>query len=200
MIIATSCCCCIKEEKEEQKPFRWRFKTSLGTSFNRGMSMSASLDFLGSGYIVRTSFEIKDGKGPPTSSPSPPLPSIGLVEIEVSGKTLIVYIHLVPCWRLRDHLKEHEEDLSLFPSKLHWIETLQETLKLERKTIDNRIIDEEKEQHLQSPQITLFVRPTSCSCLSLLDCLTPLPNPSFSTNISLCIQTLIWHTYIIVTT
>jgi hypothetical protein len=62
-----------------------------------GVSMLASGDFLGGGYIVRTSFEGKDGKGPPTSSPSPPPPSIGLVEIEVFVKALGVYIHLVAC-------------------------------------------------------------------------------------------------------
>jgi hypothetical protein len=64
---------------------------------------------------------------------------------------------------------------------------------LEREVATNRTVDEEKkQQHLQTPQIIFFTRPTSCSSLSLLQRITPLPNPFFFANISLCIHTLIW--------
>jgi hypothetical protein len=130
----------------------------------------------------------------------PPPPFIGLVKTKASVKASNVYIHLVACWCPLNHLKEEEEDLTPLPSKLRQIETLQETLRLERKVVDNWTTNEKRKQHLQTLHITLFARPTSCSCLSLLYHITALPNPSFSTNISLCIHTLIWLMYIIATT
>ncbi len=73
--------------------------------------------------------------------------------------------------------------------------------RLKRKVIDNRIVNEErKQQHLHTPQITFFTRPTSCFCLSLLHCIMTLPKSSFFANINLCIHTLIWLTNIVVTT
>jgi hypothetical protein len=144
---------------------------------------------------VRTGFEAKDGKGPPASSPSPPPPSTGLVETEASVKAAAVYIHLVACRRPLEHPEEEEEeeDLTPLPSKLSRVETLQETLRLEREAADNRTDGEREQRHLQTPQISFFMRPTtSRSCLSLLHRITPLPNPSFSANISLCRHTLRW--------
>jgi hypothetical protein len=144
---------------------------------------------------VRTGFEAKDGKGPPASSPSPPPPSTGLVETEASVKAAAVYIHLVACRRPLEHPEEEEEeeDLTPLPSKLRRVETLQETLRLEREAADNRTDGEREQRHLQTPQISFFMRPTtSRSCLSLPHRITPLPNPSFSANISLCRHTLRW--------